>query len=471
MQLLIEKSVSWLWHNRSKRKVSTFFQALINLLKIIFIVIIEYRKNLLPLRTNSLTFTVTLSLVPVLAMGTAILKGMGAGGELRKTAYQFVDQITSMPDTPIEYNVPDSKTEEETRKDKDTGEVATQDSYSAQEHLKNAIDKIFDYVDNTNFATIGIIGIAGVFITVISLLSYIEEAMNTIWHTSSSRSIGRKAIDYLAIVIMLPVAINIGFWAMAALQSEAFIKIPHQLREIMPLITMLLKLLPAIFIIVIFAMLYRFLPNTNVRFTPAFTGAIIGGICWMLLQALYIKLQIGVARYNAIYGSFASMPLFLLWVYAGWFIFLVGAQISYAIQMFRYYHPPLPEESPYGDITTAFDIMIMLCSSFRKGDTLSLSDLAGRTGMGIEGVYRITEKLKQHDMIREISDNEYMEMRFMPSFPCDEIKKETLFLTIFGKGNALDSPGERLTAEAVEAAAKAIHGPVEENSRGPVTYS
>lgn len=463
MHPFIEKNADWLWRNRADKKIPAPFQAGINLLKIIFIVIIEYKKNLLPLRTNSLTFTVTLSLVPVLAMGTAILKGMGAGGALRKTAYQFVDQITSIPDTNMGYEVPDSKTAGERSRHKDTGKINTQDSYSAQEHLKNAIDRIFDYVDNTNFATIGVIGIAGVFITVISLLSYIEEAMNTIWHTSSSRSIGRKAIDYLAIVIMLPVAINTGFWAMAALQSETFIKIPHQLREIMPLVTLLLKLLPAVFIIVIFAMLYRFLPNTNVRAIPAFTGAIIGGICWMLLQALYIKLQIGVARYNAIYGSFASMPLFLIWVYAGWFIFLVGAQISYAIQMFRYYHPPLPEESPYRDITAAFDIMIMLCRSFRKGETLSLSDLAGRTGMEVEGVYRITEKLKHKEMIREISDNESSDRRFMPSLPCDEIRKEELFHTIFGRGNALYSPGEKLTAAATQAAAQAIQGPVEEN--------
>ncbi len=448
-----EKFIRWLWKNRHADSTHPFLHALINFLKIIFIVSSEFRRNLLPLRTNSLTFTVTLSLVPVLAMGTAILKGMGAGGELRKTAYRFVDQVTALPDTDMRYGI---LSETDTKLQ---GEAGTED-YSASGHLRKAIDKIFDYVDNTNFATIGIMGIIGVLITVISLLSYIEEAMNTIWNTSGSRSIGRKIIDYLAIVIMLPLAINIGFWAMAALQTQAYITIPQRLKELVPIITMLLKLLPAMFIIAIFAMLYRFLPNTRVKTLPAVAGAVIGGISWLLLQALYIKLQIGVARYNAIYGSFASMPLFLLWVYSGWLVFLTGAEISYAIQMYRYYRPPLPDETPYSDTSAAFDMMLSLCAAFRQGGTLSLSELAGHTGTGIERTWGIAEKLERHGIIRETSGKENHGRHYIPAKPCDEITRQEVFEAIYGRARCVEqcSAGERLAASAAVAAGKALEG-------------
>lgn len=473
INFIFSQLVALLWQDQNKRELSSVSRLMLNLLKIFCIIIIEYRKNLIPLRTNSLTYTVTLSLVPVLALGTSIMKGMGAGGELRKAAYQFVEQITVIPSDEKKYEIKGQHSEKGKNtlyKEESIDKVDTSSEQTAGQHLKETIDKIFNYVDNTNFATLGIVGIIGVLITVISLLRYIEEAMNTIWNTSKSRPLSRKLTDYLSIVILLPLAINVGFWAMAALQSKAYITVPANFHDMMPLITFMLKLLPAMFIIGIFTMLYSFLPNTEVKIYPALIGAMFGGICWLALQAFYIKLQIGVANYNAIYGSFASMPLFLLWVYSGWFVFLLGAEISFAAQNYKHYTPPFTGQTPSRKIAAGFNIMIMLCDAFKQGRVLSSADLARGSGVRDFETFAIIESFIQAGLIHRVSEKNNAEEKFAPSLPCTKISNPLIFKVLFGHKDqkAYITEGDRLSALAAKAAINSLKKSDETTKKGNI---
>jgi membrane protein len=141
------------------------------------------------------------------------------------------------------------------------------------------------------------------------------------------------------VLILLPIAMNLGFAAMAVLQSptlmekiEAFLPSPW-------MVSFLLKMFPAIVVAGTFAALYKSLPNTKVSTWFSISGGLLAGIGWLLVLSLYLNLQLGMARYNAIYGSFATLPLVLLWIYMGWVIFLMGAELVFAFQVWREYEP------------------------------------------------------------------------------------------------------------------------------------
>ncbi len=323
----------------------------------------EFQRNNIPLRSSALTFTIVLSLVPTLALGTAVLKGLGAGNQMREAAYSFVDQIESPAVSPVPSTSPP------TADNKNTPEITG--------HLHTAVAKIFDYVERTDFAALGAFGIIGLVIAVLSVLGRIEQAMNVIWQASSGRPMGRKLMDYLALMILLPICVNLGFAAEATLRNESMFKLVSRILP-MAWLSQIFSLLPMFIIIVTFSVLYRFLPNIKVRLLPALAGGLVGGISWFLIQTFYVKLQIGVARYNAIYGSFATLPLFLLWLNIAWLVFLSGAEVSFACQNFKDYAWRPPKLTPYSRLALAFDLLDDIFIDFKERKLTNLVDLTAR---------------------------------------------------------------------------------------------
>ena len=187
----------------------------------------EFQRNNIPLRSSALTFTIVLSLVPTLALGTAVLKGLGAGDQMRQMAYRFIDQIDgpsepSASSTSVSPTTPASVSAESGTSAPALSPIA--DSQKHQEtkitgHLHLAVAKIFDYVEHTDFAALGAFGIIGLVIAVLSVLGRIEQAMNVIWQAESSRPMGRKLMDYLALMILLPLkcwrTFNKNAWALS----------------------------------------------------------------------------------------------------------------------------------------------------------------------------------------------------------------------------------------------------------------
>ncbi|MEJ2690618.1 MAG: YihY/virulence factor BrkB family protein [Deltaproteobacteria bacterium] len=283
----------WVW-SRPKRKTSKPTRLLWVLTRILFIVVGESKKDRLTLRASSLTFTVVLSLVPTLALGTAVLKGLGAGDQMKEAAYRIIDQMEqgggkiSAPPLSSSEGTPLSA----------TGEPSpTEGGATLASHLKKATDTIFSYVEKTNFATLGAFGVAGLVFTVLSVLGSIETSMNAIWQADSGRPFGRKLIDYLSLMVLLPVTVNLTLATGTILQSP---KLFAHIQKVIPIFwlqSLLLTLLPIIIVVCTFTILYRFLPNTRVSLFPALAGGLAGGAGWFILQAVYIKLQIGVARY------------------------------------------------------------------------------------------------------------------------------------------------------------------------------
>jgi membrane protein len=249
-----------------------------------------------PLRASALTFYTVLSIVPVAAMAFGIASGFGFEQRLEKELLE---------------------------------------NFSRQEAVvSRVIEFAHSLLANTQGGLIAGIGVAVLFWTVIKVLGNIESSLNAIWEVEKGRSIGRKIGDYLGMMIISPVLVIVSGSATVFIKTQvtAITQDVSILGAFSPMIFTALKLLPYILVWILFSVVYLVMPNTRVRISSAVTAGVIAGTLYQLVQWGYINFQVGVAKTNAIYGSFAALPLFLIWLQLSWLIVLFGAVISSAWQ-------------------------------------------------------------------------------------------------------------------------------------------
>jgi len=471
----------WIWSPPSSSQ-PVWKQKLQAFLRIFIILFREFFHDQILLRSSALTFTVVLSLVPTLAFGTAVLKGLGAGDQLRQAAYRYIDQLEvmswlltpqpEMEDVHKKLAKEAKKSAQEQAENKGATEALPGTAGSeqpAQEqppekmkspqsnftgHLRKAVDQLFDYVDRIDFATLGTFGITFLLLSVLFVLDSIEQSMNVIWQSKSHRPISRKVMDYLGMMILVPIAIIIAFAIDAALRNPAWM--PHIVGylPVAGLGRFLLSLIPAFSVVATFAILYKILPNTKVRLMSVIIGGLFGGVIWLLVQKLYVTLQLGVARYNAIYGSFATLPLFLLWIYLGWMVFLAGAEMSFAVQSWRHYRITDENPTPIARLALAFNIIEATIDDFRNRRVTDLEGLSQRLSQTDTTIRGVLDDLIEAEIIREADGKKE---GYVPGAPAEKISPVEIVDLIFGT----DVPPLRrssLAIEALQAARNALAG-------------
>lgn len=276
----ISTELKWVWQR--------FYQARANLMASIQ----GFIKDDCFSKASSLTFYTLLSIVPILAVAFGIAKGFG-----------FENYLQSVIESKIEQ-----------------GEIANQ-----------LITFSYNALDQAHGGIIASAGLLILFWTSLQLISKIEHALNEIWEIKSQRSYGRQFSDYLAIIILCPIffvltsSFSIYAITMVIQISQQYLLI----KAVSPYLLLFLKLIPFLLNWILFCFLYIFLPNTNVPWRNAIFGGIIAGTLYQALNWIYIHFQIGVADYSAIYGSFAALPLFLVWVNVSWQVVLLGAEVAY----------------------------------------------------------------------------------------------------------------------------------------------
>ena len=171
------------------------------------------------------------------------------------------------------------------------------------------------------------VGLIFMLYTVLMLVNNIEETFNQIWQVSNSRPIIRSITNYLAMFFLFPIIIVVSTGLSIFMETVA-----NKMNDFVllgPAVHWLLNQSPFLLMALLFIILYVYMPNTMVRLSSAIVPGILAGIAMQLLQLTYIHSQIWVTGYNAIYGSFAALPLFMLWVQISWTICLFGAQLTY----------------------------------------------------------------------------------------------------------------------------------------------
>uniref|UniRef100_UPI0040573042 YihY/virulence factor BrkB family protein n=1 Tax=Candidatus Electronema sp. TaxID=2698783 RepID=UPI0040573042 len=417
-----------------------------SLLRILLIMGHEFSGSNISLRASALTFSVVLSMVPLLAMSTAILKGLGNGNQMRIAAHRLINQLD--PDAAAK----EDQLQEEAEQPDAAAEAKDATPPSLNRHLRNAVDSIFDYVENTNFAALGAFGIVGLLVVVITVLNAVEDAMNAIWHTRRGRSAFRKLMDYLALLVLLPISVNIALAAEAVLKSQ---KIMNYIETALPSSWLLLKLLPFLFITLSLMMMYLFFPSVKVRTGAALCGALFGAVFWFIVQRLYVMLQMGVANYNAIYGSFATVPLFLVWMQLGWMFILLGAVLAYAIQNRNHYRLPGAESTARQRLQQAFDVLLTVYSNFSRAEATGEEELAAVCAVRNEAdLSQTVDLLISGGLLHETEQNGAA--AYIPSRPADQLNAAQVVRLVFGRGSEKESEGGRLAAQVVQAAEEAV---------------
>ncbi|HBA85843.1 MAG TPA: hypothetical protein DCZ95_17305 [Verrucomicrobia bacterium] len=254
------------------------------------LVIKGFQEDDLAVYASSMTFVTLTSLVPILAVAFALLKGFGFGQE----------QITNLLDwrqsMPVEF--------------------------------QTFIDQVLSIVNTTNFSALGWIGLVFFVFTAIMVLASVENSFNRIWGVSKSRTYLRQMANYISVLVLVPILVGIASTIGAYLRGGESL-LPESMGW---LVRMVLRVASLFTAWLAFWFLYVFVPNTRVQAVPALISSLFGALTFLAWQKVYIALQVGVARYNAIYGTFASVPIFLAWLYVSWVIVLLGTELAFAIQ-------------------------------------------------------------------------------------------------------------------------------------------
>ena len=432
---------------------STFFvRWLHTLVRICIIGFREAISNNLSLRSGALTYTIMLSMVPMLAMSTAVVKGLGGGNQLKQTVYAYMDTLEQT-----------SGQKQHPGEQSDTAPVYPpqdeRENAGYASHLRSAVDQLFDYVDRTNFTTLGTFGMLGIFLTAILLLNHIETTMNVIWHVEAGRSVLRKVTDYLTLMVLLPIALSVAFAAGTILESQALALHIDRLIPAGWMQNLLFKGIPVFFLTVALYAMYLFFPNTKLKMIPTFIGALLAGVAWFITQNIYISMQIGVARYNAIFGSFATLPLFLIWIYCGWLFVLLGAQVAYAIQNRCHYRISESKDAPALQLSAAFDASAVISEGFRNNTPVTIEEIREQYPEYRRTLLdQITDSLIAAGLIhRVVADG-----RLMPSLPPSSITPQLIVRAIMG-ASPVESSGGQASTTAVAGAADAFQENREEH--------
>ena len=251
----------------------------------------RYRDDVLNLQAMSLTYSTLLSLVPFLAVMFSVLKAFGVQNGLEPFLAQMLQPLG--PDASL------------------------------------LTSKIISFVDNLRVGILGAAGMAMLFYTVVTLVAKIEDALNRIWRLPRSRSWSQRITAYLSVVLVGPVMVFTALTLIASAQSYWLIERLVQIGFVNYVFTLATNIMPFVLFCATFTFLYKVIPYTRVRFSSALMGGASAGILWQLVGTIFAAFVANSARYAAIYSSFAILIVFLIWLYVGWLIFLVGAELAY----------------------------------------------------------------------------------------------------------------------------------------------
>lgn len=276
---------------------SGFRRAAVTVARVSYITVEGFVRDFCLIRASALTFASLMALVPTLAIGFALLRGLGWSGARLET--WILSKATIMS--------PD------------------------------AIELVVSYIDNTNFAGLGAIGGSILILTFISVMTNIEASFNAIWGDAAPRTLMRRITDYCGVLVVAPILLILATSMTAMVSGSSAFGWFNARFDVENTADQFVGYGIYAVVWLLFAFLYVYIPNTRVRIVPALIGGIIAGSVWQLTQWGYIRFQVGMANYNAIYGAMAQLPVLMMWFYVSWVIVLFGAEIAFAVQNLRSY--------------------------------------------------------------------------------------------------------------------------------------
>ncbi|SME89773.1 YihY/virulence factor BrkB family protein [Desulfovibrio gilichinskyi] len=368
--------------------------------RVLYLVFYGFWKDQCMIRASALTFTTMLSIVPFIAVAFSILKGIG---------FQDSSYIHEM-------------------------------LLKVSAGKEEVVAKMLEYVDNTNVKTLGTVGIATLLFTVLSTVGTVEKAFNVIWKVKKGRTFWRKFTDFFSVIFICPVAVIAATSVSVSIQKHAVLASLQDIYGVSTMENFFIKLAPMVLIWVAFTFIYAFMPNTRVRLFSAGVGGIVAGTVWQLAQWAYINWQIGVSKYNAIYGSFAQLPIFLMWLYLSWVIVLLGSEISYAVQNVMLYRqqrfmPDASMEDLQKVSLLALSLMSVRFNSAQQA--YYVEDLANDMGVPVSFLTPMLDKFVVSGLLVKGSDEEAEKDIYTFAVSPEKITLLQILSILSGHGNGV----------------------------------
>ena len=368
-----------------------------NLLKITIQTVKCFIKDRVWIRAAALSYTTLFSIIPILALLFAIAKGFGFSNLMERLLRNGTVENSTM-------------------------------------------DMVMTFIDNyLEYAKSGVfigIGVAMLLWAIINLADSIESNMNSIWDVKKQRSYFRKLTDYMALFIVFPIII-----IMYAGVSIFMTTIYQRLAEyflISSFVHICIKLAPYILSGLIMTGLFVFIPNTKVKFLNAFIPGMITGIVFQAFLYIYIQIQMSVSSYNAIYGSFAIIPMFMLWADISWSIILFGVEMSYVSQNIEQYNFGQEVDNVsrrYHDFMCVV-IMSLICKRFEQGgQPYTANELSDTGQIPIRLTNRLLDELEELELIYGFSADAKSDIEhYLPAVDINQLSVGRLLSTMDSKG-------------------------------------
>ena len=356
---------------------------LIRQLRILIVAVRGLAEDKIQLRASALTFNTLLSIVPLAAIIFGVAKGFGFEKALEGYLIEKLPMHEAVITRVIEF---------------------------ARRLLENARGGV-----------IAGIGVVVLFWTVIRVLANIERSFNDIWGVQESRSLLRKISDYLSLMLIGPFLVILSSTVTIFISSQVrFILSKIALLDILsPAISLGLKFAPLVMMWILFTFIYVFMPNTRVKVWYGAVAGLIAALLFQVFQMAYINAQIVITKYNAIYGSFAALPLFLIWLQISWLIVLLGAELSFAGQNVETYE----FEQTYQQVSHSFKrllslrIMHLLIQRFshRDGGSSDETQIAHALGIPIRLARECLHELRAAGVISQVTFDDERLVAYQPA--------------------------------------------------------
>ncbi len=341
---------------------------------------------------SALTYTTGLSIVPILAMALSALNGLGGAGVIRPLIGRFLGA-----------NSPE------------------------------ITDRLLAFVSNVNARTLGAIGAAALLVTVVLTLGTVEQALNNIFRVVHGRTMSRKFADYLSLTFAVPLLL-------AGAIGVRQILVKH-----LPNISGAGWISSSIAIWAGFFFLYVFFPNRRVRLEAAAIGSLVASVLLQLAQWAFIYFQYGVARYAAIYGALASVPVLLTWIYMTWVVVLLGAELTAAFE--RRNEPFIVDPWAQSERAVALATVLRLGERMagRRG-TVTPGSLAADLRIDEEVLVEVLRRLERAGIVIEVSGSDGSERGLFLARDCAAIGLSEALECVRGGGPATTAADVRVAA-------------------------
>lgn len=381
------------------------------LAKTIILAIRGFIKDRLNIRASALTYSIVFAIIPLLALIIAIGKGLG-----------------------VEKMIEDSLNQ----------------SFVAQSDIAPTIMQFVQrYLATTQGGLFIGIGLVILLWSVLNLFMQVENAFNTIWQVRKPRNAMNMFTTYFSTVLVIPIIIV--FTSGLSIFVSSAVSQTYVYQVLSPVLRFFVKLIPYALNCTIFTVMYKAVPNTRVQFKHALVAGIIAGFAFQAFQMLYINGQVYLSRYNVVYGSFAAIPLLLLWLQISCLIVLLGAEISYVSQNLQYFEYELDsiKISPrYKKFLTLFITYVIVKQLENKQSPLSAEEISRHYKIPIRLVQQIIQSLIDISVLAEIANEQSKskEKHFIPAVDINQltVKLVTDRLNEFGAEDFLKNKNKQL---------------------------